>query len=81
MTFIIDVFQFYWKSEHKQVKWSKINWDMEIWQYFSLYTYKVLFKQKALFKWLLKFISWKVLSKIWMITVSQEKFLSFDFIL
>ena len=28
MTFIIGAFQFHCRSEHKQVKWNKITWDL-----------------------------------------------------
>ena len=34
MTFIIGIFQFYWKSDHRHVKWIKIE---KVW-YFSLFT-------------------------------------------
>ena len=37
-------------------------------------------QSSALFKWLLKFISWKGLSKKWMVTLSKEKCTSFNFI-
>ena len=51
MTFIIGIFQFYYKSEHKQVKKNKIKQDMcksdSIIPYLQVST---------LFKWLLKLI-------------------------
>ena len=37
-------------------------------------------QSSTLFKWLLKFISWLVLSKKWMVTVPEEECLSFNFI-
>ena len=55
LKYFIDfgIFQLYWKSEHKQVKWNEIKWDM--YKSDSIIPY---LQCGALFKWLLKFISW-----------------------
>ena len=52
MTFIIGIFQFHCKSEHKQVKWKESKEDM--WKSDSIFPY---LKSGTLFKLLLKFIS------------------------
>ena len=73
MTFTIGFF--HCKSEHKQVKWSKIKQDMC--KSDSIFPY---LESSSLFKWLLKFISWQGLSQKWMITGSRQKCPSFNFI-
>ena len=74
MAFVIGSFQFYSKSEHKQVKWNKITW--EICKSDSIFPY---LQSSTLFNLLLKFISWS-LSKKWMITFTKENCPSFNFI-
>ena len=53
MTFVIGSFQFYSKSEHKQIKWYKIK--REMCKSDSIFAY---LQSSTLFKWLLKYISW-----------------------
>ena len=67
MTFIIGTFQFHFKSDHKQIKWNRITWEMC--KSDSLFPY---WQSRSLFKCLLKFISWEGLSKKRMITVTEE---------
>ena len=74
MTFIIGIFQFHCKGEHRQVVWNKIKWDMCKSESIFLYL-----QSTSLFKWLLSFISWQGLSKKGMIMVSEEKCPSFNF--
>ena len=68
MTFIIGIFPFLYKSEHKQLKWNKIKLDTCKSE--SIFTFLQI---SALFKWLLKFVAWWGLSRKWMITVPKEK--------
>ena len=75
MTFIIGIFQFHYKSEHKQVNWNGIKQD--ICKSDSTFPY---LQRGTLFKRLLEFISWQSLSQKWMITVSNENSPSFNFI-
>ena len=58
MTFIIGIFQFLWKGEHKQVKWNKIKRD--ICKSGGIFPY---LQSSTLFNWLLKFIFWQDLSQ------------------
>ena len=53
MAFIIGSSQPDCKSEHNQVKWNKITWDM--WKSDSIFPY---LQGSALFKWFSKFTSW-----------------------
>ena len=75
MAFIIGIFQFHCKSEHKKVKWNKIK--QGIWKSDSIFPY---LQRGALSKRYLKFISWKGLSQEWMMIVPKEKSPSFNFI-
>ena len=75
MTFIIGTLQSHCISKHKQVKWKKMTQDMC--KFDSNFPY---LQSGTLFKWLLEFISWQDLSKKWVITVSEEKSTSFNFI-
>ena len=75
MTFIIAIFQFHCKSEHKRVKWNKTKGHMC--KSDSIFPY---LQRSTLFEWHLKFIPWQSLSQKWMITVPEEKFPSFKFI-
>ena len=54
MTFLIGIFHFHCRSEHKQVKWNKIKQD--------ICKSDILFpnlQSIIVFEWLLRFISWK----------------------
>ena len=71
MTFIIDVFQFHCKSEHKQKKGNEIKGDMS--KSDSAFPY---LQCTILFNWLFKFNAKGLLQK-WMIGVPSEKSPSF----
>ena len=68
MIFTIGIFQFYGKSEHKQVKRNKIKQDMC--KSDSSFSY---LQGSTLFKWLLVFISWQGLSQKWLKNVPEKK--------
>ena len=53
MTFMIGIFQFHCKSEHKKVKGNEIKGDMH--KSDSAFTY---LQRATIFKWILKFIFW-----------------------
>ena len=74
MTFMLGIFQFHCKSEHKQVKWNKIKQDTSTSD--SIFSY---LQSSVLFKWLLKFTSWLDLFQNTMVKVLQEKCSLFNF--
>ena len=75
MTCIIDIFQFYSKSEHKYVKGFEIKGV--VYKSDSFFSY---LQRGTLFIRLLKFIFWKTLLQKWMIAVPREKSPLFNFI-
>ena len=74
ITVIVGTFQFHCKSEYKQVKQNKITRDMC--NSGSIFSY---LQSGTLFRWIFKFISWKGLSKKWMIMVPEQQCPSFIF--